>query len=277
MMGTYVRERHGPDARVAEDGENLRSRNTPIAFLADGRFWVNNHAHVLTGKKGIAETAYLAYALQEVDLSSYISGSAQPKLTKRALQSVRIALPALDEQRRIAGVLGVLDEKIEHNKALGTRVREVADIRFRKVFLVSQARGRRRLGEVVSLQKVSVAPAKQPDELFEHFSIPSIRTTERARADVRDFVESQPPDGIEFDCAHLLCALRQLGGQDARAGTDLHDEITRADTCVSDELGCECAISEEVLAVDATARVARTASAAGAHGRSPQRSSSPGS
>src|SRR5712692_10189149 len=41
---------------VAEDGENLLSRKTPVAFLARGRFWVNNHAHILTGKAGKADT-----------------------------------------------------------------------------------------------------------------------------------------------------------------------------------------------------------------------------
>src|SRR6266511_2838554 len=83
------------------------------------------------------------------------------------------ALPPLDEQRRIATGLGALDDKIAHNKAVASRVREVADVGFRERFLASPARSRRALGDVVSLQKTSVAPAERPAELFEHFSIPA--------------------------------------------------------------------------------------------------------
>lgn len=117
---------------VAEDGENLRSRNKPIAFLADGRFWVNNHAHVLTGRAGIAATRYLSYLLQKIDLNSYISGSTRPKLTKRALDSVRIALPPLDEQRRIVRVLGALGDKIEHNERACSSLEEIGRLAYRR-------------------------------------------------------------------------------------------------------------------------------------------------
>ena len=46
---------------IAEDGENLRTRNTPIAFLAKGKFWVNNHAHIVRGNTH-ADTRFLKYA-----------------------------------------------------------------------------------------------------------------------------------------------------------------------------------------------------------------------
>jgi hypothetical protein len=77
---------------VAEDGENLRTRKTPVAFLARGKFWVNNHAHVLRGS-GAADTRYLAYALAEADVSGYLSGSTQPKLTRASLERLRLPTP----------------------------------------------------------------------------------------------------------------------------------------------------------------------------------------
>jgi type I restriction enzyme S subunit len=104
---------------VAEDGENLRSRNTPVAFLADGQFWVNNHAHVLRGNSH-GDTRYLAYAVEQLDLSRYLTGSTQPKLTKSALDSVTLDLPHLAEQQAIAEVLGALDDKIAANTALAS-------------------------------------------------------------------------------------------------------------------------------------------------------------
>ena len=39
---------------VAEDGENLRTRNQDIAFMAGGKFWVNNHAHILRASSAAA-------------------------------------------------------------------------------------------------------------------------------------------------------------------------------------------------------------------------------
>ncbi|MDY0828541.1 restriction endonuclease subunit S [Microbacterium sp. BG28] len=102
---------------IAEDGENLRSRTTPVAFLADGQFWVNNHAHVLQGNS-FSDTRYLAYAVGQLDLSRYLTGSTQPKLTKGALESVMLDLPPLAEQQAIAEVLGALDDKIAANTAL---------------------------------------------------------------------------------------------------------------------------------------------------------------
>lgn len=102
---------------IAEDGENLRSRNTPIAFMARGKFWVNNHAHVLTANDE-NDTTFLCYYLQASDISPFLSGSAQPKLTKAALDSIPISAPDFSEQRAIAATLGALDDKIESNRRL---------------------------------------------------------------------------------------------------------------------------------------------------------------
>lgn len=114
---------------VAEDGENLRSRNTPIAFLADGQFWVNNHAHVLIGND-FGDTRYLSYAVEQLDLSGYLTGSTQPKLTKGALDSIVIDLPPLPEQQAIAEVLGALDDKIAANTAVAATATHLATTEF---------------------------------------------------------------------------------------------------------------------------------------------------
>lgn len=112
FVDTFIFE--GLHLLVAEDGENLRSRSTPVAFLADGQFWVNNHAHVLQGN-ALSDTRYLSYAVEQLDLSGYLTGSTQPKLTKAALDSIVLDLPPLAEQQAIAEVLGALDDKIAAN------------------------------------------------------------------------------------------------------------------------------------------------------------------
>src|SRR3972149_6717475 len=58
---------------IAEDGENLRTRNTPVAFLARGKFWVNNHAHIVRGNSE-AHTRFLMYALSRANISGYLTG-----------------------------------------------------------------------------------------------------------------------------------------------------------------------------------------------------------
>lgn len=102
---------------VSEDGENLRTRKTPIAFLASGRYWVNNHAHVLGAADGY-DLRFLCYAMQLVDISGYLSGSTQPKLTAKSLASIEMFAPDLPEQRRIAQVLGAFDSLIDVNQSL---------------------------------------------------------------------------------------------------------------------------------------------------------------
>lgn len=109
---------------IAEDGENLRTRSTPVAFLANGKFWVNNHAHVVRGRPGLSDTRFLSYLLALTDISGYLTGSTQPKLSQASMNSIQLSLPPLAEQQAIAEVLGALDDKIAANTALlGTTAR----------------------------------------------------------------------------------------------------------------------------------------------------------
>ena len=58
---------------IAEDGENLKTRTTPIAFLANGKFWVNNHAHIVRGNSN-ADTRFLMYALARIHRFIQVDG-----------------------------------------------------------------------------------------------------------------------------------------------------------------------------------------------------------
>ena len=106
---------------IAEDGENLRTRQTPVAFLADGQFWVNNHAHIVTGNER-ADTRFLCYALAVTEIGGYLTGSAMPKLTQRAMNAIEVPLPPIDTQRAIAETLSSLDDKIEQNRRTGAKL-----------------------------------------------------------------------------------------------------------------------------------------------------------
>ena len=84
---------------IAEDGANLVLRNLPLAIIARGKFWVNNHAHILKPKCGHLE--YLAEVMEGLNYLPWISGAAQPKLTQDRLMGIAIAVPPREEQDRI--------------------------------------------------------------------------------------------------------------------------------------------------------------------------------
>ncbi|WP_119419984.1 restriction endonuclease subunit S [Desertibaculum subflavum] len=93
-----------PTVLVAEDGANLLSRSTPLAFSASGQYWVNNHAHIL---RPIDLTIWFCTSqLALYPLDPYISGSAQPKLTKDNLMSLPVWIPPLEEQVQIQANVG---------------------------------------------------------------------------------------------------------------------------------------------------------------------------
>jgi len=98
---------------IGEDGANLINRSTPIAFIARGKYWVNNHAHVLDG---ISEDflRYIELHINAINLERYITGSAQPKMNQAKMNSIPIALPPLAEQRRIVAkvdqLMALVDE-----------------------------------------------------------------------------------------------------------------------------------------------------------------------
>ena len=89
---------------VGEDGANLLSRAKDNAFFAEGKYWVNNHAHVLDAiDKELLD--YVAMYINAIPLDPYVTGSAQPKLNQENLNSIKVPLPPLAEQSRIVYAL----------------------------------------------------------------------------------------------------------------------------------------------------------------------------
>ena len=95
------------------------SRAKDNAFLAEGKYWVNNHAHILDCiDKSILE--YVAYVINSYDLEPYITGSAQPKLSQDNLNRIPIPLPPLSEQQRIVSEIEtclMLIDQIDGNRS----------------------------------------------------------------------------------------------------------------------------------------------------------------
>lgn len=95
---------------VAEDGAN-DLKNYPVKCV-NGRIWVNNHAHVLQGKAGIANNSFLAFDISQSDIESLLVGCGRAKLNAETLMSIEFRLPCLQEQFRIGKYLTQLDRLI---------------------------------------------------------------------------------------------------------------------------------------------------------------------
>ena len=85
---------------IGEDGANLINRSTPIAFIARGKYWVNNHAHVLDCIDSVF-MQYVCLYINSISLVDYVTGTAQPKMNQEKMNSILLFIPPYNEQKRI--------------------------------------------------------------------------------------------------------------------------------------------------------------------------------
>ena len=118
---------------IAEDGANLILRNLPLAIVARGKFWVNNHAHILKPRRGNLE--YLAAVMEKLNYTPWISGAAQPKLTQDRLMSIAIAVPPPSEQDEI--IDKVTDETAALRHAIARARRQIELVQEYRTCLIA--------------------------------------------------------------------------------------------------------------------------------------------
>ena len=100
---------------LSEDGANILDRNYRVCFLAKGKYWVNNHAHVLKAMDGNVN-GFICEQLETFDYRKYNSGGAQPKLNQATCRAIIMNMPSLPEQQKIAEFLSTIDTVIEKQK-----------------------------------------------------------------------------------------------------------------------------------------------------------------
>ena len=137
---------------IAEDGANLVLRNLPLAIIARGKFWVNNHAHILKPRRG--NIVYLADVLETLDYKPWISGAAQPKLTQDRLMSISIAVAPPDEQ------VTIVRQTTEQTRPLAIAISRLE----REIELLREYRTRLVADVVTGKLDVREAAARLPDE-----------------------------------------------------------------------------------------------------------------
>lgn len=95
---------------VSEDGANLLMRSTPIAFSVSGKSWVNNHAHVVRFHD-FATQKFIEVYFSLIDISEYITGTAQPKLNQAKLNAMLFCWPPLALQNQFAAFVERVDQQ----------------------------------------------------------------------------------------------------------------------------------------------------------------------
>ena len=124
---------------IGEDGANLVTRSKPIAFIAEGQYWVNNHAHVLSATPAIL-LDFLCHYINSIDLTPYVTGSAQPKMTQAKMNRIPIPIPIIDEQVEIVRILDDILAKEQQAKEAAEKVLEQIEL-TKKAILARAFRG----------------------------------------------------------------------------------------------------------------------------------------
>lgn len=104
-----------------EDGTVVDEAGYPILQYVWGKFWVNNHAHVLTGKLGFdVESLYMLF--KQTPVKAIVTGAVQPKISQANLRSIQVVIPpqklVMDYNNQIAPLFTLMRTNEEANKSL---------------------------------------------------------------------------------------------------------------------------------------------------------------
>ena len=181
----------GEHVLISEDGENLRTRQTPIAFLADGKYWVNNHAHIV--KSDYIHNRLICYYFAQLDLNPYITGAVQPKLSQDSIKNIPLYLPvSLDEREQIVSVLSSLDDKIDLLNRENATLEALAETLFRHYFIENPNPNWKegKVSKFADHCKESINPQKHPNEVFLHYSIPAYDAGQQPTVELGNEIQS---------------------------------------------------------------------------------------
>ncbi|MFA5146960.1 MAG: restriction endonuclease subunit S [Candidatus Omnitrophota bacterium] len=126
---------------IGEDGAPFFDKTKPIAYIINGKSWVNNHAHVLRAISNITSNIYLKYFLDWFDFHDYVNGTTRLKLTQGSMNNIPVRLAPINEQRRILAKFEKLLDKVSASQK---RLEKIPIIlkRFRQSVLAAACSGR---------------------------------------------------------------------------------------------------------------------------------------
>ncbi|WP_353857191.1 restriction endonuclease subunit S [Microcystis sp. M113S1] len=189
-----------PLVLLAEDGGHFGDADKTIAYQVEGKCWVNNHAHVLRPKKDV-DIRYICRHLERYDVTPFITGSTRGKLTKTAANNIPIALPPLEEQRRIAAILDKADGVRRKRKEAIRLTEELLKSTFLEMFgdPVTNPKGweKIKLGNLCTIVR---GGSPRPINDYLGGSIPWIKIGDATEGDdiyIYKTAEAIKPDGVK--------------------------------------------------------------------------------
>ncbi|MBB3190433.1 restriction endonuclease subunit S [Halomonas cerina] len=190
---------------IGEDGANLINRSTPISFIARGKYWVNNHAHVIDGvSEGFL--GYLSLYINSISLEPYITGTAQPKMNQAKMNTIPVGLPPIQEQQRIL-------EKVDELMALCDRLeQQVGDqLEAHEVLVDTLLDALTRSADAAEVAENWARISEHFDTLFTtEASIDKLKQTILQLAVMGRLVPQDPDDGPAESLLTRLASERQI-------------------------------------------------------------------
>ena len=119
---------------LSEDGANITERNYPVCFLASGKYWVNNHAHVLKIKED-NDNNFICNSLERKDYTKYNTGMAMPKLNKETCKGIPIMCPNYDEQKKIGNYFRKFDTLIALHQRKLEKLKQLKKFLLQNMFI----------------------------------------------------------------------------------------------------------------------------------------------
>ena len=120
---------------IGEDGANLLMRNLPLVYRAEGKFWVNNHAHIL--KTRLNDYSFFAHLLESQDYTLFVTGTAQPKLSQFNLGNVPLPISPINEQKIMGKYLDSKVAKIDEYISIAEK--KIAALEELKQTIIAEA------------------------------------------------------------------------------------------------------------------------------------------
>ena len=191
---------------IAEDG-GYWGKHQSSSYIMRGKFWVNNHAHVVCAKDAVTTNVFFTNIVNYLNIDPFIGGDARGKLTKAILTQLAIPLPPLPEQKKIAHILSTVQRAIEAQERIIQTTTELKKALMHKLFtegLRNEPQKQTEIGpvpeswEVVPLSDVcrfqsGGTPSKKNPEFWEG-TIPWVSPKDMKRprlADVEDHISQE--------------------------------------------------------------------------------------
>ncbi len=111
---------------LGEDGPVVDAKGFPILQYVEGKFWVNNHAHIITGKNGFSvELLYLLFSMTNVQ--SIVTGAVQPKISQANLNKVPVVIPSMTELQSFDSIVQPIFSQMRNLRSENDRLANIRD------------------------------------------------------------------------------------------------------------------------------------------------------